>query len=92
MSRYRSGYRFERRVAEALVSAGYVVVRSGGSRGPADLVALKKGRRPLMIACSTRTVRPVARKSLVDAARLAGATAAVARRRRGGIQLDYLDG
>jgi hypothetical protein len=56
------------------------VLRAAGSKGPADLVALRRGCRPVLVACSVSGVRPPARRSLVQAARKAGARAVVARR------------
>lgn len=37
---YRRGYRAERRAADELRRAGYVVARTAGSRSPFDLVAV----------------------------------------------------
>lgn len=42
MTNYRRGYRVERKAVGALESMGYSVVRAGGSRGPADIVALNQ--------------------------------------------------
>ena len=41
MNRYAKGRRFEYRVKEWLEERGFYVVRSAGSKGIADLVALK---------------------------------------------------
>jgi len=38
--RYRKGYRLEQRASDQLEALGYYVLRSAGSHGPADLVAL----------------------------------------------------
>src|SRR4051812_22245449 len=43
MSNYTNGSQFERRIAVMLMGYGFEVVRSAGSHGPADLVALKRG-------------------------------------------------
>lgn len=40
MTNYRRGADFERKVAQALEACGAFVVRSAGSHGPVDLVAL----------------------------------------------------
>lgn len=40
---YDMGMAFERAVRKDLEGRGYFVVRSAGSRGPADLVAMRKG-------------------------------------------------
>lgn len=50
MSNYRRGAAFELRVAKALEEDGYFVVRSAGSHGAADLVALKLGE-VLLVQC-----------------------------------------
>lgn len=50
MSNYARGYAFERRVKLLLESMGYFVVRSSGSHGIADLVALRVDAR-LLIQC-----------------------------------------
>ncbi len=42
MNRYRRGYRIELRVRDLLRKEGYLVLRSAGSKGPADLVAIGK--------------------------------------------------
>ena len=44
--RYQRGYDFERRCLKALEAAGWVAWRSPGSKGPADLIALKAGQMP----------------------------------------------
>ena len=80
---YRTGRRFEQRVRTDLELRGWMVIRSAGSKGPADLVALRAGRRPLVVACSVGGVRPAARRALLEAARRAGARPVVARRARG---------
>ena len=39
---YSRGYSFERRVRWVLEDQGWVTFRAAGSRGPVDLVALKR--------------------------------------------------
>lgn len=54
MTGYAKGAKFEREVKKALESKGYVVIRSAGSRGPADLIGMQKiaGRTTaLAVAC-----------------------------------------
>lgn len=41
MRSYRKGYRYEQKARKQLEAAGYNVIRSAGSKGPADLVAVK---------------------------------------------------
>lgn len=50
MTNYQRGADFERRVAVDLTAAGYAVFRSAGSRGIADLLAIKPGLI-LLIQC-----------------------------------------
>jgi len=89
-SRYRTGRRFEVRVRAALERDGWLVLRAAGSKGPADLVALRRGRRPVLVACSVSGVRPPARRTLVQAARKSGARAVAARRSGRGILMEEL--
>lgn len=51
MSKYNKGVNFERRVRKDLENKGYYVVRSAGSKGVFDLIALKQHRRPLGVQC-----------------------------------------
>lgn len=43
MTNYRNGYELERAAKRLLEDNGYYVVRAAGSKGAADLVALKRG-------------------------------------------------
>jgi Holliday junction resolvase len=69
MTRYRSGYEFERRVATALELDGYTCIAARGSKGAADLVALKPGE-VLLVQVKLRDPRlpPLERATLVDLA------------------------
>ena len=51
MSRYTTGRRLEYRARDALRAQGYTVVRSAGSKGPIDLVAIgpAEGRRTVRL-------------------------------------------
>ena len=49
---YERGRSFEYRVRDDLISRGYVVMRSAGSRSPADLIAGKPGKI-LLVQCTT---------------------------------------
>lgn len=40
---YKKGYRFEREIFNLFESAGYYVIRSAGSHGTFDLIAIKDG-------------------------------------------------
>ena len=48
---YRRGYNFELRVKRSLEKRGYFVVRSSGSHGPADLLAVSKDGKVLAVQC-----------------------------------------
>jgi Holliday junction resolvase len=48
---YVKGRAFEYKIATLFRRKGYYVVRSAGSYGPSDLVAVKKGQRPVLIQC-----------------------------------------
>jgi Holliday junction resolvase len=71
----------ERQVRDLLLSEDWWVVRAAGSKGDADLVALKLGRRPMMVEVKSDAVSPYAhfgpqaRAELSLAAELAGADA-----------------
>ena len=49
MTNYRRGREFEHRVRRMLEGDGYFTVRSAGSRGLFDLVALQPGTIPMLI-------------------------------------------
>jgi len=51
VTRYASGRRFEWRVKRFLERRGWFVVRSAGSHGIADLVALRRGCPPMLVQC-----------------------------------------
>jgi Holliday junction resolvase len=74
-----AGDYFERRTRDALTAAGWIVVRSAGSLGAADLVAMKAGNVPLMVSCKRGGYIPRSEViRLVDAALKAGAAPVVA--------------
>jgi len=72
---YVKGRRFENYVREKLERKGYLVVRSAGSKGLFDLVALKKGEI-LLIQCRWRKSRMS--RDMVEAAEKAGGKALIA--------------
>ena len=49
MSRYTTGRRLEYRARDALRAQGYTVVRSAGSKGPIDLVAIGRTVRLIQV-------------------------------------------
>lgn len=83
-NRQRGDY-FERQVKDTLTAHGWIVVRSAGSLGIADLVALRKGNTPTLVSCKLGgKIGPAERTALMDAADMAGARAVVAMRPKGG--------
>jgi len=78
MSKYRRGYRLELRAQDELQAQGWIVIRSAGSKGPADLVALREGSRSQLIQVkSDGYLPPKERQELLDEAEKAGADACV---------------
>jgi Holliday junction resolvase len=83
-NRQRGDY-FERQVRDTLRAHGWLVIRSAGSLGVADLVALRKGNTPTLVSCKLGgRIGPEERTAILDAADKAGARAVVAMRPRGG--------
>jgi Holliday junction resolvase len=74
----------ERQVRDVLLSQDWWVCRAAGSLGDADLVALKDGKRPLMVEVKSTAAGPFHsfgpkdRAGLLFAAGLAGAQAVLA--------------
>lgn len=50
---YVRGRAFEYNIATLMRRKGYFVIRSAGSHGVSDLVAMKKGENPLLIQCKS---------------------------------------
>lgn len=83
-NRHRGDY-FERQTRDALAAYGWVIIRAAGSMGPADLVALRRGNRPLFVSCKlSGRIDPGERRDLLKAAEQAGARGVVAMRPRPG--------
>lgn len=57
MTNYRRGYDFEARVRTSLENDGYWCIRASGSKGIADLVAIKPGQILLVQVKRTTTGR-----------------------------------
>lgn len=51
---YLRGRRFEWRVRDQLRKMGWTVLRTAGSKGPVDLVAVKAGSPVAFVQCKTR--------------------------------------
>lgn len=74
MNRYRTGANFERALARALRSRGIWVIRSAGSKGPADLIAWYGERKALIQCKAGGSVSPLEVQALRAAARALGGT------------------
>lgn len=48
---YVRGRAFEYKIATLMRRKGYFVIRAAGSHGVSDLVAMKKGEKPLLMQC-----------------------------------------
>jgi len=69
----RRGDEFERRTKADLEMRGWVVVRSAGSLGPADLVALHHSRPPIIVSCKIPGyLRPTENDVLIETSLLRG--------------------
>lgn len=92
-SRARGDY-FERQTRDALKAHDWLVIRSAGSLGVADLVALRMGNTPLLVSCKLGgRIDPGERDDLELAARSAGARPVVASRPKNGrVSLHLLRG
>jgi Holliday junction resolvase len=83
-NRQRGDY-FERQVKATLEFHGWLVVRSAGSKGPFDLVAIRHGKTPMLVQCKlSGRIDPHERAATLESAHGAGARAVVAFRPRGG--------
>ena len=79
MSNYSNGSAFERRVAVDLERDGYACMRAAGSKGAADLIALKPGQ-VLLVQCKRTNgqLPPHERRALTELAARVAAIAVVA--------------
>jgi Holliday junction resolvase len=79
-TKYEKGRTFEYKIKTYLTRRGYFVVRAAGSHGPADLVAVRKGQRPVFVQCKkgSATVGKEEHNELFRAALQAGARAVIA--------------
>jgi Holliday junction resolvase len=80
MTSYSKGRRFEYRVKKHLVETGWVVFRSSGSHGVADLVALRAGEVWLVQCRVNGYMAPVERIGFVEVARELGVVPVIAYR------------
>jgi len=77
---YRKGARAEYIVRDRLREAGWLVVRSYGSRGPFDLLGVHAGDDPALVQVKSHGAHmgPVARQALLDLALTLDATPVLA--------------
>jgi Holliday junction resolvase len=79
MSNASFGHARERKVAAQLGEDGWFVLRAAGSLGVADLIALKAGRKPMMLEVKATSRGPFAgfppadRQELIAVAKQSGA-------------------
>jgi Holliday junction resolvase len=84
-NRTRGDYH-ERQTKARLMTREWLVVRSAGSLGVADLVALRSDRRPWLVSCKINGyMRPVELRALWAAASWAGADPIIASRPKPGL-------
>jgi Holliday junction resolvase len=83
LTQYSRGRKFEWEVRDLLRSNGYVVIRSAGSKGSADLVA-GKGGHSLFVQCKlgTKGIRSVDIRKLFELATAFGGRPVVAMKNR----------
>jgi Holliday junction resolvase len=84
-AKYRAGADLERAAKNYLQVNGYLVIKSAGSKGCADLVALKPGPAVVLVQAKTDGyLTPAERRDLLGAAELIGALALAVRWRKDG--------
>ena len=89
---YAKGTRAERHVMRFLEQRGWYAMRAYASKGPFDVLAIKRHRAPLMIEVKSGLSRtpgwlpPATRIRILDAAAPAGAKATTAHYERGLLQ------
>ena len=82
---YRQGADFERALIVDLERRGFFCIRAAGSRGAADIVALARGHRPLVVQAKRgASIVPAERLKLLDVAERTGAIGLLAFGARGG--------
>jgi Holliday junction resolvase len=80
VNHYARGRAHEYAVRDALEAEGFWCARAAGSKGKADIVALRAGERPVLVQVKAGgpQVSPAEREALYGAAVLAGALPVVA--------------
>lgn len=79
-TKYIKGRTFEYKIMTYFQRRSYFVIRAAGSHGPADLVAVRKGERPVFVQCKkgSATVGKDEHNELFKVALQAGARAVIA--------------
>lgn len=80
MTQYQNGTRFELRVKKQLEEDGYLVVRSAGSKGRVDLIAMKQGEHVGIQAKTSGQISPAEWNEFFAACRAAGLIPVIAER------------
>lgn len=81
---YQNGRALEYRVKRQLEDDGWFVTRSSGSHGPADLVALKRGKPPLLVQCKANgRISQEEKDELVKVSKSVGAIPVLAANHKG---------
>ncbi len=75
---YRRGYIAELRAKEELERAGYLVLRTAGSKGPCDLVAVKEGE-VLFVQVKRTKSRGTTKEGMQEVSHVPSGTAVVRR-------------
>ena len=91
MTQYDRGRRFEYSVRDRLKKKGFHVFRSAGSRGIADLVALKAGEVWLVECKLDGVMSPIERIGLIDIAKELGVVPMLAKKLAGHVWFECLD-
>lgn len=78
MTKYDAGRRFEWQIRDALIEDGYDVIRSAGSKGKVDLVAIKPGQLLFVQAKINGLCPPAERAELIRVSGRGGALPIVA--------------
>lgn len=91
MTNYANGAALERAVKKLFEANGYYVMKSGGSKGSADLVALKRGETVLVQCKVDGYLRPAERKALCDLALWLGARPVIGQWRKQATSARYAD-
>jgi Holliday junction resolvase len=85
MTQYTRGANFERKVKKYLEDLDYYVVRSAGSKGQADLVAIKRGET-LLIQCKiSGNISPIEYKKFLNLGKTLGVSTILAKNEKGKI-------